>query len=154
MLMTAADAESVANLIRAVWYNTIYTKSDRQTNKYTIKFYKYDEGQAYYSKDDFNGDFNISLSNLFSDSEISSKINEIRAGCIVVNDLYGKLQNPPDDLTACYATMNDMYDAFGDLTRCATDPSGSYTSFTSEFRTADSDFMDSYTKLSAIIPVD
>ena len=48
MLTVGAKAEKMANLIRAVWYNTIYEESDEETNKYCIKPSKYSESEIYY----------------------------------------------------------------------------------------------------------
>lgn len=152
MLMAAADSESMANLIRKVWYNTIYEKTDSETNKYTIMSFRYQEGKTYYNKSDFNSDFNTSLSTLFNDLEIKDKVTKIKAECLVIDGLYGELQNPPDDLTSCRTTLEEAYNAFQVLARCGTSPSGNYTSYTSEFSDADNRFMDAYRKLEAIIP--
>lgn len=152
MLMAAADAEDAAGLIHDVWYNTIYEKSNSETNKYTIKSSKYSSSKSSYSDSDFNDDFNTSLTYLFIDAEFIEKQASIESQCDDIASLYGKMQNPPDDLSACYATLGDLYDAFLALTGCATDPSGNLNSYTSTLNEADSDFINYYDKLGAMIP--
>ena len=65
MLSGASDAESSANLIKQVWYNSIYEKQDDETDKYT-------KPDGY-----FVSDFNDALGNLYSD-ESFSKIGRAR----------------------------------------------------------------------------
>lgn len=65
MLTGASDAESSANLIKQVWYNSIYEERDDKTDKYT-------RPDGY-----FVSDFNDALGNLYADSSFSSKISSI-----------------------------------------------------------------------------
>lgn len=145
MFIYGLAAEKAGTLIHDVWYNTIYEESDSSTDKYTKQ-------GTYSSK--FNSDFNTSLGNLFSDESFADTLSSIRSGSRSVSDLYGKLQNPPDDLQGAYNALNDLYDAFQTLTKCATDPSGNLTSYTSTFNEADSNFAKYYEKLDSIIPDD
>ncbi len=140
MLLTAIDAESAGGLIHDVWYNTIYEKRDTATDKYTRGSYS------------FNSDFNTSLRNLFNDDEFIEKVDSIKDGSKKASELYGKLQNPPDDLKAAYSALNDLYDAFQTLTGCTTNPTGSLSSYTATFNQADSDFLKYYEKLGAVMP--
>ena len=152
MLLAAAAAEDVAGLIHDVWYNTIYSESDPETNKYTIKPSEYSESETYYLDDEFNDDFNTSLSFLFLDTEFIEKQSSIESQCDDIAELYGQMQNPPEDLASCYSTLGDMYDAFLTLTGCATNPSGNLNSYTSELNESDNDFINYYDKLGAMIP--
>ena len=154
MLTTGAKAEELANLIHSVWYNTIYEESDESTNKYCIKSSKYKSTKSYYSDDDFNSDFNTSLSALFLDSSYIDDAATVQTGVDSITELFGKMQNPPEDLSGCYTVLGDMYDAFMDLAGCATNPSGNLSSYTSTFNDADNDFIDCYEKLGAMIPSD
>ena len=144
MLLTAIDAESAGELIHDVWYNTIYEKKDTATDKYT----RYNLYGSYV----FNSDFNTSLRNLFNDTAFIEKINSIKEGSKKVAELYGKLQNPPDDLVAAFSALDDLYDAFQTLTACATNPSGNLNSYTSSFNQANADFLKYYEKLEAVMP--
>lgn len=65
MLLGASEAEDAGNLIKSVWYNTIYEETDSKTDKYT-----HSESNGFR----FNKDFNDSLSALFSDSDFTEKI--------------------------------------------------------------------------------
>ena len=152
MLNTGAKAEEMANLVHDVWYNTIYEKSDAETNKYCIKSSEYSESETYYLDNEFNSDFNTSLAALFSDHTYISDAATVESEVSDITELYGKMQNPPEGLGECYAVLGDMYDAFMDLAGCATDPSGNLSSYTSTFNDADSDFIDCYEKLGAMIP--
>lgn len=152
MLTTGAKAEKVANLIHDVWYNTIYEESDEETNKYCIKSSEYSKSKTYYLDDAFNSDFNTSLAALFTDPTYISDVATVESEVADITELYGKMQNPPEDLSGCYAVLGDMYDAFMDLAGCATDPSGNLSSYTSTLNDADSDFIDCYEKLGAMIP--
>ena len=150
MYATAAFAEPLAQLTHDVWWNTIYKKSDRATNKYTVKNYM--EKRITYQDSEFNGDFNESLRNLANDTETLAKIEVINNSCAEISDIFSKLQNPPPDLSACYATLNEMYDSFQIIVQCATNPSGSLTSYTTTFREADNAFINSFDKLDSIMP--
>lgn len=152
MLTTGAKAEEMANLVHDVWYNTIYEESDESTNKYCIQSSRYKASKTFYSDSDFNSDFNTSLAALFTDPTYISDAATVESEVSDITELYGKLQNPPEDLSGCYAVLGDMYDAFMDLAGCATDPSGNLSSYTSTFNDADSDFIDCYEKLGAMIP--
>lgn len=145
MFIYGLEAERAGTLVHDVWYNTIYEKSDLSTDKYTK--------QGTYSYK-FNSDFNTSLSNLFSDESFAENLSSIRSGSKSVSELYGKLQNPPEDLQGAYSALNDLYDAFQTLTKCATDPSGNLTTYTSTFNQADSDFAKYYEKFDSVIPDD
>ena len=75
ILTSESDAESSANRIKQVWYNTIYEKRDDKTDKYTrLKGY-------------FVSNFNDALGNLYADSSFSSKISSIEDEQDTVNAL-------------------------------------------------------------------
>ena len=91
ILSSSADCESLANLTSEVWYNTIYKKDDKETNKYTINSIYYKDTYYYKYQDyQYNKDFNTSLYKLFSDKkeeitrieeeaeEIKNKIKDLR----------------------------------------------------------------------------
>jgi len=133
MLNGAVSAEKAGNLIHNVWYNTIWEKSDSTTDKYT-------KSSGY----GFNDDFNDSLSALFADSTFTSQISEIKTNNDLVNSLMKSLANPPEEYSEAYSAVKDLYDAYLDITNCATNPTGSLTSYTSTFNEADSDFLNAY----------
>ena len=140
MLKGAADAESLCNLTKAVWYNTIYEEISSATDEYTM------------TNGRFNDDFNDSLAALYSASSTLDAIREIEANQSEVTDIMQTLQNPPEDLIACYTTIDAMYEEYQGFTNLAISPSGSLTSYTEEFRAYDNDFMKYYEKIETQIP--
>lgn len=136
MLNGASKAESAGNLIKSVWYNAIHEEDDYETDKYTKDKYGY-----------FVDDFNTALGNLFSDSSFASQITSIEENQKAVNDLMKKLASPPKEHTEAYSALSTYYDAYIELTNLATNPSGSYTSFSSNFNTADTAVYNAYQKM-------
>ncbi|MEA4921051.1 MAG: zinc ribbon domain-containing protein [Clostridiaceae bacterium] len=135
MLSGASDAESAGNLIKSVWYNTIYEKSDSSTNKYT----RSNNGQVSYYND-----FNDALQNLFSDSTFKQKIQSISDNQDSVNDMMKKLTNPPEEYKDAYTALKDYYDAYISLTNLAINPTGSLQTYSSSFNSADTDVSNCY----------
>lgn len=140
MLTGGADAEGFCNLVKSVWYNTIYEQSDSKTDKYTKTNGK------------FRDDFNDSLSALFLDKETIRTSALIEGNQEKVAAIMLKLQNPPSDLVYCYNTVELLYDAYCDLTNLALSPSGSLKTFSENFNNYDNDFMKYYDKLGTQIP--
>ena len=141
MLTGAVDAEKLCGLTHDVWYNTIYEKYDFDTDPYT----KDDNGS-------YHDDFNDSLSALYSDQSTKDAISDIKSNRDSVDELMKQLQNPTDEFSACYATVDALYDAYCGLTNLATSPTGSLTSYTESYRTYDDDFLKYYKKLETQIP--
>lgn len=113
MLSGVSNAETCGNLIKQVWYNAIYEKTDNTPDKYTrLKGY-------------FVSDFNDALGNLFSDTSFQSKISSIEDNQETVNSLMKELKNPPEEYKDAYEAIPELYDAYISLTNLATDPSGS-----------------------------
>ncbi|SFW50405.1 double zinc ribbon domain-containing protein [Ruminococcus flavefaciens] len=134
MLSGAADAESCGNLIKKVWYNSIYEESDYETNKYTKS------GSTY-------NDFNTSLRNLFADEDFSMEIEGIEKNQKEVADIMKQLKNPPDEWKDSYEVLKGYYDAYLTLTELATNPTGSLQSFSENFNNADSEVSKYYSKI-------
>lgn len=142
MLKGAAEAEDAGNLIKSVWYNTIYEKSDPETNKYThVSEYSYS----------FNDDFNTSLANLFGDDDFQEVLSNIKSNQIIVESEMKNLQNPPDEYSAAYEELRNLYDAYLKLTNLVINPSGSLQTYSSNFNSADSDFSNLYSKMKIYI---
>lgn len=133
MLVGASNAEDAGNLIKSVWYNTIYEKRDSTTDKYTRNKYG-----------SFNSDFNDSLTVLFADSSFSSSIGNITSNQNSVSELMKSLQNPPEKYEEAYSSIKALYDAYLDLTGLVVDPSGSFQTFSNDFNDADSAVLKCY----------
>ena len=133
MLLGATEAESAGNLIKSVWYNTIYEEWDSKTDKYT-------RSNGY----GFNDDFNDSLTALFSDSSFKSKISSIKSNQESVSALMKALQNPPEEYEEAYDAIREFYDAYLDLTGLAINPSGSLQTYSDNFNNADTETVNCY----------
>jgi len=149
MLSSASSSESVCNLTKSVWYNAIYKKDDNTTNKYTKKASSSYNGKQYYS---FVNDFNEALENLFSDSDVKKKISSIQNSQSSVNDLMKKLQNPSNELKDCYDAVFELNETYNSLVSLATDPSGSYSTYSSDVTSKINEFKNKYTNLKNKIP--
>ena len=135
MLAGAAAAETAGGMIHDVWYNTINKKSDSKTDPYTKQ-------SSYSSR--FNDDFNTSLSNYMSSSSYKALKTTITDNQNEVKEYMKKLQNPPDGCAEAYSAIKDLYDAYNEIVNCAINPSGSLTSYTSTFNSADTAFSNKY----------
>lgn len=139
-LSGGAKAETVCNLTKSVWYDTIYEEYDVETAPYTRTNGK------------FNEDFNTSLSALYSSSEMISSISEIEDNQAVVEELYKKLADPEPEFEKCFEVVEDLYSVYYKFTKLAISPSGSLKSYSEDFSEYDSDFMEHYNKLLLLIP--
>ena len=135
MLSGASDAETCGNLIKQVWCNAIYEKSDSKTDKYT-------KPKGYYVSD-----FNEALKNLFSDSSFSGQIADINDNKDTVNSLMKKLKNPPEKYKDAYESLSKLYDAYISLTNLAIDPTGSLQTYSQNFNDADNGTLNCYNAL-------
>lgn len=140
MLSSGSVAEQMCNTTKSVWYNTIYEERDSKTDRYCM------------SNGKFNEDFNDSLNALYSNSDTITVVDGLKENRETIAALMNDLQNPPDEFTACFSTVESMYDAYWGLTGLAISPSGSLKTYSEEFRTYDSDFMKYYEKLDTQIP--
>lgn len=140
MLAGGAKAESLCNLTKSVWRNTIYEETDIETDRFTKTNGK------------FNEDFNDSISALFKDESTRKTVSDINANQEEVTEIMRKLQNPPDDLSACFETVESMYEVYSNFTGLAISPSGSLKTYAENFNTYDDNFMLYYNKLDTQIP--
>ena len=133
MLVGASAAESQANLIHDVWYNTIYEKDSSTTDEYTKD-----------SNGDFYDDFNTALFLLMLSTDYMETDILIEENQETVQVLMKELMNPPDEYAEAYAALKEYYDAYVELTNLALDPSGSLSSYTSSLNEADSNVSNCY----------
>lgn len=128
MLTGAADAESAGNLIKSVWYNSIYEEKDSTTDKYTRTSYG-----------TFYDDFNMALGLLFVDDSFSKKISSIEKNQETVASMMKSMVNPPEGMENAYQALKEYYDAYLELTGMVINPKGSLQTFSSNFNTADTE---------------
>lgn len=132
MYLGASDAENCGELIRDVWYNSIYRESDERTDKYT-KYRGY-----------FLPDFNTALRNLYNDSGFISKVESIKTNQKAVNSLMKKLKDSPEEYKDAHEAIIKLHDAYLSLTNCAISPSGSLIKYSSALNDADNDTYNAY----------
>lgn len=132
MYLGASDAGNCGELIRDVWYNSIYKESDERTDKYT-KYRGY-----------FLPDFNTALGNLYNDSGFISKVESIKTNQEAVNSLMKKLKDPPEEYKDAHDAIIKFHDAYLSLTNCAISPSGSLIKYSSTLNDADIDTYNAY----------
>lgn len=132
MIEDAKNAEDYGNLIRSVWYNAIFKKDDSETNIYTKK------------NGTFVSDFNDALGNLFNDSDFTSKLSDLKKNENLVKTFMKQLQDRSTENPDAYNVISEMYSSYMKLIDLVTSPQGSLTSYTSEFREADSDIADKW----------
>ena len=135
ILSGASDAETCGNLIKQVWYNSIYEQNDSKTDKYT-------KPNGY-----FVSDFNDALKNLFLDSSFNDQIEDINDNKDTVNSLMKKLKNPPEEYKDAYESISKLYDAYLSLTNLATDPTGNLQTYSQNFNDADNETLNCYNAL-------
>lgn len=135
MLMGAIQAEEAGNLIKNVWYNSIYKNYDSTTDKYTRP------------KGYFVSDFNTAIGNLFSDSDFLADIESIETSQETIATLMKELKNPPEEYKEAYQALKELYEAFNSLANLATNPTGNLTSFSQNFNTADTEFSNCYSAM-------
>lgn len=133
MLEGSREAESCGNLVRNVWYNTIFKESDSETDKYTRP-----------RNGIFEDDFNDALNNLYSDTIFSIRISGIKENQDTVSSKMKSLTNPPAEWEDAYKAVKEMYDAYLKFTNMVVSPSGSLQTFTSDFSDADTAVLNAY----------
>ena len=135
MLSGAADAEANGNLIKSVWYNSIYEKESSSTDQYT-------KPNGY-----FVSDFNTALRNLFRDKDFSSKIDGIKSNQDKVAIMMKEMKNPPVEWKDAFENLKDFYDSYVKLTNLVINPTGSLQTYSSDFNEADSEVSNAYSKM-------
>lgn len=139
MLGGAADAESCGNKIKSVWYNTIWEKSDSETDKYTKK------------NGVFNDDFNDSLETLFSDPDFVKITDGVEQNQKEVKSMIKNMKNPPEEWKDAYDDLKEYYDDYITLTNLCTNPSGNLTTYSNNFSQADTDTVNGYEKINSYL---
>lgn len=135
MIAGSVLAEDAGNLIKDVWYNTIFEEYDEETDKYTLE------------NGVFVSDFNDALSNLFSDEEFKNVISGIKSNQNEVTELMKSLKNPPKEYEEAYLALKAYYDDYLSLTKIVISPTGSLNSFSDDFNNADKASAKSYENL-------
>lgn len=132
MLKEASSAEDYGNLIRKVWYNAIFKEEDTETNKYTKK------------SGTFVSDFNDALSNLFADEYFRAQLDTLKLTRDSVKNYMKQLKDRSTENSDAYAAVCKLYSEYTKLVDLVTSPTGSLTTYTSEFRDTDTGVSDAF----------
>lgn len=136
--LQAGSAESQVKLIQAVWNNSIREVRDDATDPYTIKT-KYSNGYVV-----FYDDFNDALENLFNDEEFQNTntlLSIFSERTYMTSDKY-KLDKYPKSCEELYEAALRLAIATDKIKSFATDPKGSYNSYTSDWNDACDEYIE------------
>ena len=136
----ASESEDLIILTQKVWYNTIYEKTDSETDQYTKRKYG------------FHNDFNDSISSLYEDADTLNTVASIEDNQNEVSGYMSKLKNPTKEFEECYGTLKELYGYYRGVTELAVNPSGSLTSFANKKEEEISSFVETYETLTTQIP--
>jgi len=150
ILSGGAIAEELTLLTRQVWNNSIYKRSDSNTNKYTIRNNIYSPNKINYNNSDFLSDFNDALSNLSKDEDFTSKKDDLRKIQDESTKLMKNMRNYPKGYEYIYNDLLEYYNTFLLLTRIAINPSGSYNSFANSVDELITKFLEYHNKINLI----
>lgn len=139
MLQGAAEAETTCNEIVSVWNNSIWKKSDSETNKYTQN-----------SNGKFFDDFNDALQKYADDSKYESHIRMIMNN---QNDVSSIMENIRHGYSGKYKDIGnkviELYDYYIEFTNLPIYMNGSLNSFSEDFNKIDNEFNKQYQKIIA-----
>lgn len=142
IINSSADCERIANLTTKVWYNTIYKKSDIETNKYT---------KLYSGSNIFNSDFNTSLNKLFIDK--NEDIKDIKQDAESIANEMKQLTKFPKNEQQMYLYLQELYNSYQELVGVTVNPTGSYSQYSQEKNTKINNCLNSYKKLKIYLPM-
>lgn len=137
-LQAASLAEGIGNTTNSVWRAAIWDADetwDADIEKYHAS------------------DFNDALAKLYADSDVKTKIANMKSYMSEVESLMGKLKNPPDpELEEAYDAAKEFASTVEDLVDLAADPSGSLQTYSANFSNADDACVKALKKLTKEIP--
>ena len=134
MMGGAVTSETACNLTSGVWHDAIFGGWDDETSPYQAS------------------DFNDALKKLYESEKYQGYVSSIEDGNDKIDNIMRDLTDPPSDCESAYETLQDLYPEYQSFASLATDPSGSYTTYTQKFEEADSTVSSKIQLLSTQIP--
>ena len=120
VLSTGATMEDIGNEIKTSW--SAYVTSSRYNG---VKYSSVDSAVA------------------AAQSYMSSEISTVKSNDYTIESLYDSLRDVPDSsdytLREIKELVEEVYDAYKEMYSCIISPSGNYTSWTSEFKSVDTE---------------
>lgn len=135
MMDGGVEAERTCGLVHDVWGNAIFNKKDSATDKFTRP-----DGK-------FVKDFNDALANLYADDDYQQSTAFLRDNRNEVTALMRKLKNPPKKYEEAYEKISEIYDNYLKMLNMATNPTGTYSSYTDDFSAVDKELADQLTRI-------
>lgn len=133
-------ASYVCYTTKSVWFDSIFHEDNEDTAAYTQTDGKFHE------------DFNDSLDKLYASTEITNAFSQIADNREAVAKLYKSLMHPTSEFEDCFDAVEDVYSVYLDMTRLAMVPSGSLESYSKEYLAYYNDCIESFEKLTPLIP--
>lgn len=134
MMTGAVTSETACNLTSGVWHDAIFGGWDDETSPYQAS------------------DFNGALKKLYESEKYQGYVSSIEDDNEKIDDIMRDLTDPPSDCESAYETLQDLYPEYQSFASLATDPSGSYTTYTQKFEETDSTVSSKIQLLSTQIP--
>lgn len=128
LLQYCTTVEDAGNLTLNLWHDAIFHSSSDTTSKYV----------------DGAEDFNAALQNLYADADFQKKIQTIKSNRDSAAAEIKKLSDYPEGYETQYSSLKDFYDEYMKFSSMVVDPSGSYSTYSSEFQTADTDCVNKF----------
>lgn len=138
-----AEAETAGNFLKKVWYNTIYKKSDTETDKYT----KSSDGVVFNAGLNFNEDFNTSLANVFKDTGYQELVLNSETGKNELRKKLKEIKKHPPEFDEYYDAAKTLYNAYVEVYNLIDSPNGSLQTYSDSFTSADNALTDAYANL-------
>jgi hypothetical protein len=139
MLDTMVLAEKMANLNINVWHDAIYREDTPATEKYV-----WQSGYGHV-------DFETALLNLALDPDIQKQRTAITDGKTSAQAAMKTLV-PTTDQTATQQKLLELYALFEEFTSLATEPTGSYNTYTEQVATTKASFLRLFNELKILLP--
>lgn len=140
---STAEVEEVGILINKVWNNSIWKKSDDETNMYT----KANSGTGA-----FYDDFNEALARLWDDPDYSKRVDKINEDQTKIMKIMRELKKPNEEQMDMYNDLKKYYDDYLNFSNTVLYTTGkSLSSYTDEFKENQKNIMNSTLKLKQYI---
>lgn len=133
MHASTSNAEEIGDLIHNVWYNSIFDKYDDSTLKY------------------MGTDFNESLTNLFSDEDFETSLDNLDKSKESVTSYMKLLSSPSKKYEESYSALKEYYTSYSTFVNLVSNPDGSLESFTESYNTAKSNVESGYSSVEIYI---
>lgn len=143
LIYAAAKCEDTGNLIKSIWYNTIFEEDDPATDPYT----KWESISGSY----FYDDFNEALKNFFSSDKYAEMEKMLMDDYEKLSDLSTQLKNSPEGLEDIAEAVSEAYSHYRKLYKNATSPSGSLETYSDDFSENDENTVDAYDDLENLL---